>query len=129
MKTTTIWTCPAVVGTPLADLPAVVQQGLNGAPVRTWFWRFARKDDPQPLNYLWGKTDDQALGDLQNANDPQVGLPTGMGDVELAVDPYFPRDANNVAPSVAGLTVHGNGRNRVYFDGHAKFFLDARLGR
>ncbi len=129
VKNQAIWTCPAVTATPLADLPAVLQTTSAGVQVRTWFWRFARKDDPQPLNYLWGKTDDQALADLQLANDPMVGYPLGMGDVELAVDPYFPKDAANIDPAVAGLTVHGNGRNREYFDGHAKFFIDRRLGR
>lgn len=129
VKSVAVWSCPAVLNTTLGNLPQVLQTTESGAQIRTWLWRFARKDNPQPLNYLWGKTDDQALADLQAANDPLVGYPQGMGDVELAVDPYFPRDAANVAPSVAGLSIHGNGRNRVYFDGHSKFFIDGRLGR
>lgn len=129
IKNKPIYNCPAILGSPLGQLPAVLQTTPDGVEVRTWFWRFARIDNPVPLAYLWGKSPDQALADLQAANDPTVGFPEGMGDVELAVDPYFPKNAANVAPSVAGLTIHGNGRNRVYFDGHAKFLLDGRLGR
>ncbi len=129
IKNDAIWTCPSILNSPLGSVPQVLQSPKTGSDCRTWFWRFARKDNPQPLNYLWGKTDDQALADLQQALDPMVGYPNGMGDVELAVDPYFPRDAANIDPRIAGLTTHENGRNRVYFDGHSKFFIDARLGR
>jgi len=122
-----IWSCPAVLNSPLGNLPEVLQETPGGAQIRTWFWRFARIDNPVPLAYVWGKSEEQALADLQLANDPTVGEPQGMGDVELAVDPYFPVNAANVAPSMAGKSIHGNGRNRVYFDGHAKFFVDGRL--
>jgi prepilin-type N-terminal cleavage/methylation domain-containing protein/prepilin-type processing-associated H-X9-DG protein len=127
VKNVQIWSCPAILGSPLSDLPEVLQTTPTGAPVRTWFWRFARIDNPVPLAYCWGKTEEQALADLQAANDPTVGDPQGMGDVELGVDPYFPESAANVAPTMAGKSIHGNGRNRVYFDGHAKFFIDSRL--
>jgi prepilin-type N-terminal cleavage/methylation domain-containing protein/prepilin-type processing-associated H-X9-DG protein len=129
VKNPAIWSCPSVAGGSLGQIPEVLQLGFDGTPVRYWMWRFARKDNPQPLAYLWGKTDDQALADLQAAADPTIGNPTGMGDVELVADPYFPTTAAGVSPALAGVTIHENGRNRVYFDGHAKFFIDGRLNR
>jgi prepilin-type N-terminal cleavage/methylation domain-containing protein/prepilin-type processing-associated H-X9-DG protein len=129
VKNSTIWSCPAVAGTSLGQIPEVLELGFDNVPVRYWMWRFARKDTPELLNYLWGKTDDQALSDLQLANDPSVGYPNSMADVELVADPYFPKTANGVSAALAGVTIHDNGRNRVYFDGHAKFFIDGRLNR
>lgn len=129
VKNSQIWSCPSVLGSNLDSIPEVLQDGLDGTPIRYWMWRFARKDTPQPLNYLWGKTDDQALADLQVAMDPNVGYPQGMGDVELVADPYFPNNAKGVSKSLSGVTIHEDGRNRVYFDGHAKFFLDSRENR
>ena len=129
IKNGPIWTCPAILGSGLDASPAVLENSSDGTPVRYWMWRFARKDDPQPLNYLWGKTDDQALVDLQQANDPTVGYPTEMGDVELITDPYFPSTSAGVLPALAGVTIHETGHNRVYFDGHAKFFIDGRLNK
>ncbi len=129
IKNGTIWSCPSVVGSPLGQIPEVMETGFDGTEVRYWMWRFARLDNPVPLNYCWGKTDAQALADLQLANDPTVGYPDSMGDVELVADPYFPDTASGVAPALAGVTIHDNGRNRVYFDGHAKFFHDARLDK
>lgn len=129
IKNGPIWNCPAILGSPLDSIPEVLEDSFDGTPVRYWMWRFARKDDPQPLSYLWGKTDDQALSDLQAADDPTVGEPQGMGDVELVTDPYFPATSAGVSPSLAGVTIHDNGHNRVYFDGHAKFFIDGRLNR
>ncbi len=128
VKNVTIYNCPAILNTSLGNLPEVLQTTSSGNEIRTWFWRFARIDNPVPLAYLWGKSPDQALSDLQLAKDPTVGFPDGMGDVELAVDPYFPRNSANIDPKIAGFTIHGNGRNRVYFDGHAKFLVDGRLG-
>jgi prepilin-type N-terminal cleavage/methylation domain-containing protein len=129
IKNTDVWTCPAILGTPLGSIPEVLENGFDGTPVRYWMWRFAREDNPQPLSYLWGKTDDQALADLQAAEDPTVGYPQGMGDVELVTDPYFPSTSAGVSPALAGVTIHENGHNRVYFDFHAKFFIDGRLDR
>ena len=129
IKNQQIWSCPAVLGSNLDSIPEVLQTTPDGTKVCYWMWRFARKDNPQLLNYLWGKTDDTALADLQVAKDPNVGYPNSMADVELVADPYFPVGSTGVAPALAGVTIHDNGRNRVYFDGHAKFFIDGRLNK
>ena len=91
-----------------------------------WMWRFDRFDDPVPLDNLWGKTTEQAVFDLQAANNPTVGFPEGAADVELAVDPYFPKTIPSVAPELRGKSVHSGGRNRLFLDGHAKFLRDIR---
>ncbi|MBC8065275.1 MAG: prepilin-type cleavage/methylation domain-containing protein, partial [Chlorobia bacterium] len=91
-----------------------------------WLWRFDRPDDPIALDNLWGKTDDQAVADLQAANNPQAGRPDGVADIELAVDPYFPRTIPTTPPEVRGKAVHAGGRNRLFLDGHAKWLRDIR---
>src|ERR1019366_4152230 len=94
----------------------------SNAPVtRYWLWRFDRPDDPVGLEDFWGKTQAQAVTDLQAANDPLVGLVTGPCDVELSVDAYFPNTVPSVAPELRGRTVHPGGRNRVLLDGHAQY--------
>ena len=60
------------------------------------------------------------------ANDPAVGAISGASDVELAVDPYFPRTIGTVSPELKGRTIHAGGRNRVFLDGHVRFTKDAR---
>ena len=48
-------------------------------------------------------------------------------DVELVVDPYFPKTIPTVPPELTGLAAHSRGRNRLMLDGHAEFVRDARL--
>jgi hypothetical protein len=89
-------------------------------------WRFDHLDDPVPLDNFWGKTPDSAVADLQAANNPQIGVPEGPSDVELAVDPYFPRTIPSVASELKGKSVHEGGRNRLFLDLHAKWLRDPR---
>jgi prepilin-type N-terminal cleavage/methylation domain-containing protein/prepilin-type processing-associated H-X9-DG protein len=124
-----LWTCPSVVGSALGTAPQV-KQPLSPAPdaVATtyWLWRFDRPDDPVPLDNLWGKTEPQAVTDLQAAQNPQVGYPNGPADVELAVDPYFPGTIPTVPENLKGRAVHFGGRNRLFLDGHVKYLRDPR---
>lgn len=102
----------------------VNQNGTN-----YWMWRFDRIDAPVPLDDFWGKSPEQALADLKQANNPQAGNPDGLSDVELAVDPYFPKTIPSVSAEVKGKATHTNGRNRLFLDLHAKFLIDARTDR
>jgi prepilin-type processing-associated H-X9-DG protein len=81
------------------------------------------------LDNFWGKSPDQALSDLKIANNAQVGNPDGLSDVELTVDPYFPKTIPSVSAEVKGKAMHTNGRNRLFLDLHAKFLIDARTDR
>ncbi|MFN3730208.1 MAG: prepilin-type N-terminal cleavage/methylation domain-containing protein [Fimbriimonadaceae bacterium] len=121
-----ILTCNAVSAL-FGDEVRVVQRA-NGQRVNYWLWRFDRLDDPVALDNFWGKTPDQAVADLITANSPFVGVPTGVADTELAVDPYFPRTAN-VPEALRGRAPHFAGRNRLYLDGHVKVLKDARTDR
>jgi hypothetical protein len=47
-------------------------------------------------------------------------------DVELVVDPYYPKIVPTVPAGFKGRTIHGGGRWRVFLDGHTRFLLDAR---
>ena len=129
VKNQGIWACPSVAGSTLGSVVQVVQH-LTPAPgspaTYYWLWRFDRPDDPVPLDDCWGKTDSQAVADLQQAKNPQAGYPDGPADVELAVDPYFPRTIPTAPPAVRGRSVHFGGRNRVFLDGHVKYLRDAR---
>ena len=79
------------------------------------------------LEDFWAKSVAQALADLESTNDPLLGAIRGPSDVMLVEDPYYPKTTPTVDPSLKGFTVHpGGGRNRVYLDGHAQFFKDAR---
>ncbi len=124
-----IWSCAAAIASPIGNTiqskqPVSVE--TNAPVTRYWLWRFDRPDEPVGLEDFWGKTTDQALADLQTANDPTVGYPRGMNDVELAVDPYYPATIPTVSPELRGHTIHPGGRNRVFLDGHAQYFKDAR---
>lgn len=121
-----IWQCRSVGGSRLASYPQVRQSdGRRGASLY-WMWRFDRSDDPVALDNLWGKTVDQAVTDLQASRNPLIGEPDGPAQVELAVDPYFPRTAPNVPPAARGLAVHFGGRNRLFLDGHVRYLRDGR---
>jgi prepilin-type N-terminal cleavage/methylation domain-containing protein len=121
-KNSEIWSCPAMTGTVVGENVRVLQ-----TPSRYWLWRFDQMSDVIPLDNLWGKTPEQALTDLVAANNPQVGSPQSLADVELAVDPYFPRTISTVPAELKGKAVHFAGRNRLLADGHAKFLKDLRL--
>jgi prepilin-type N-terminal cleavage/methylation domain-containing protein/prepilin-type processing-associated H-X9-DG protein len=120
LKSLEILSCPSVSGA----MRGAIQAEQNG--VRYWLWRFDRPDDPVPLDNFWGKSEVKALDDLQVANNPQAGVPSGVADVELAVDPYFPKTIPSVLVSLRGKAVHAGGRNRLFLDGHAKWLRDIR---
>jgi len=124
------WMCPGVLVSPLSKASQAVQssgptnQVFN---VSYWLWRFDRTNDPVEMDNFWGKTPEQALADLREANNPQAGRPESPADVELVVDPYFPGTIPSVAAELKGLAAHQGGRNRLMLDGHAVFARDARL--
>ncbi len=127
-KNDDIWTCPSMNGGALGSAVQVAEP-TTAAPSplsRYWLWRFDQIVDPVPLDNFWGKTPDQAVTDLQAANNPQAGNPNGVAEVELAVDPYFPATIPSVDASLKGLAVHFGGRNRLFLDGHVKWLRDIR---
>ncbi len=128
LKAEEIWSCDSVAGSAMGDAIQVKQDTPNG-PARYWLWRFDRPDDPVPLDNLWGKTPEQAVADLAAANNPQAGRPDGVADVEVAVDPYFPKTIASVAAALKGITAHSGGRNRLFLDLHAKWLRDIRTDR
>lgn len=123
--------CPSVQHGPLRDAEEVWQFGgadTNTAPaVNYWMWRFDRIDDPVPLDNFWGKTETQVVRDLRTENNPFIGTPAGPVEVELVVDPYFPRTVPTVADELRGWSAHLGGRNRLILDGHVDHFKDARV--
>jgi prepilin-type processing-associated H-X9-DG protein len=135
-KNQQIWSCPSVTGSALGAVPQVAQPiALAGAPplaeptlARYWLWRFDRPDEPVGMTNAWGKTDQQLVDDLHAANDPAIvpRRPTGASEVEMAVDPYFPRTIPSVSAALKGRSVHFGGRNRLFLDGHVKYLRDAR---
>lgn len=127
-----VWSCPTAMNslTGNAIQSAQTNSTAPDAPVcRYWAWRFDRTNDmadPVMLTDFWGKSTAQAVADLQAANDPTVGVVNGAADVELTVDPYFPKTIPTVAPQLLGRTIHAGGRCRVYLDGHTQFLKDTR---
>ena len=125
-KNDELWSCDSVKGSGMGNA-VQVRQSTDGPSVsRYWMWRFDQIVDPIPLDNFWGKSEDQAVSDLAAANNPTTGVPQGVADVELAVDPYFPRTIPTVEASLRGLSVHSGGRNRLFLDGHAKWLRDIR---
>ncbi|MEQ1887334.1 MAG: prepilin-type N-terminal cleavage/methylation domain-containing protein, partial [Bryobacteraceae bacterium] len=90
-----VWICAELsASSQLRNLPQCVQLARTNDSTSTvgyWLWRFDRTDDPVPLDNFWLKTPQQALQDLREANNPTAGRPESLGDVEFAVDPYFPK--------------------------------------
>jgi prepilin-type N-terminal cleavage/methylation domain-containing protein len=128
-KNNDIFTCGSMNGSAFGNAIQVAQpitSNPNGARTHYWLWRFDRPDDPVPLDNLWGKSGDQAVYDLQQAGNPQAGYPQGEADVEIAVDPYFPRTIPTTPPALRGKSVHFGGRNRLFLDTHAKWLRDPR---
>lgn len=129
IKSADLIKCPEIQGSPLGKAVQVTQSTSTGADsIQTnyWMWRFDRPDDPVPLDDFWGKTEDQAVEDLHYAHNPQAGDPQGTSDVEIAVDPYFPKTIGSVPSNLKGLSAHFGGRNRLFLDWHAKFLRDIR---
>ena len=130
-----LWSCPASLNSPAGNAIESAQPILdatNAPQTRYWLWRFDRTNDlsdPTMLEDFWTKTPAQAVSDLQQANDPLVGLVNGPSDVELAVDPYFPATTPTVPTDLRGETVHAGGRNRLYLDGHVQYLGDPRTPR
>jgi prepilin-type N-terminal cleavage/methylation domain-containing protein/prepilin-type processing-associated H-X9-DG protein len=126
-----VWRCPSVAASAFQKAPQVVQRAgpEPGAPsVNYWMWRFDSVDAPVPLDNFWGKTTSQAVRDLRRANNAQAGTPDSPSDVELVVDPYFPRTIPAVDDALKGKAVHSGGRNRLFLDTHVRYLKDARTG-
>ena len=124
-----VWSCPALIVSPLANAPQssqAISTATNAPLARYWLWRFDHIDPDVPLDNFWGKTEEQVVADLRTANNPQVGIPTGASDVEMAVDPYFPSTIGTIPDAYRGRAVHPNGRNRLFLDGHVSFLRDVR---
>ena len=105
----------------------VLQVDGRGHASTLWAWRFDRTTTPTPLDNFWGKSPEQAVGDLQQANDTRIGYPQGVADVEMLVDPYFPKGIASVPANLAGRNAHFARRNRLMLDAHAKWMRDSRL--
>ncbi|MEP6754673.1 MAG: prepilin-type N-terminal cleavage/methylation domain-containing protein, partial [Chthonomonadales bacterium] len=104
IKNSAVWNCPSVSGTSMGWAIQVLQ-ATTAAPspsTNYWLWRFDRPDNPVPLDDCWGKSINLAVTDLQLAKNPQVGYPDGPTDVELAVDPYFPKTIPTVSADLKG---------------------------
>jgi hypothetical protein len=127
-----VWSCPTAVNTATGNAIQSEQATsalTNAAICRYWAWRFDRIDDPVWQENFWAKSETKAVSDLQATNDPLVGPIYGTADVELAVDPYYPNTptgATTVLPELKGRTIHGQGRCRVFLDGHVQFIKDSR---
>ena len=124
------WMCPGIAASRLREVKQVVQNfqaGDDAAVTGYWLWRFDRDVDPVPLDNFWNKTPDAALSDLWTANNPAIGKPSSLSEVELAVDAYFPNTIPSVAPALSGRAAHPSGRNRLMLDLSASFWRDARL--
>lgn len=129
LKNDKMFECGSITGSDFASAVQVAQPisaALTAPKSYFWFWRFDRPDDPVPLDNLWGKSESQAVSDLQAANNPQVGFPEGVSDVEMMVDPYFPSTIPTTPPALRGRSVHFGGRNRLFLDWHAKWIRDPR---
>ena len=127
-KNVDIWLCPSGQGvfSKVVEVRQAVSNVPNAKQATYWLWRFDRMDDPVAIDNLWGKTEDQAVADLQAANNPQIGFPQGVSDIEIAVDPYFRRRIPTVDAAIRGRAVHAGGRNRSFLDSHVKWMRDIR---
>lgn len=119
-KTKGVHSCPSTEAI-WKNETRVTQNGTN-----YWFWRFDQITDPVPQDNFWGKSPEQAVSDLQAAANPFIGIPEGVADTELAVDPYFPRTNSTIPAELRGKGVHFGGRNRLFLDSHVKFLRDPR---
>ena len=127
-----VWSCPAALSSPVGNIiqsAQAISTDTNAPLCRYWAWRFDRPDDPVGLEDFWGKTVTQAVRDLASTNDPTIGLVISAADVELAVDPYYPKTVPTVPAGFSGWTIHAGGRCRVFLDGHTQFIKDVRTPR
>ncbi len=124
-----VWKCPAVDGGAMNQTIQVVQSPSAKVKTEYWMWRFDQILPNIPLDDFWGKSQGQIVSDLQEAKNPNAGIPDGLSDVEMVVDPYFPATIPTVDVSLRGLTAHSWGRNRLFADNHAKWMRDARTNR
>ena len=126
-KSYELWVCPSTEA--LFGEAIQVTQRTTGAakPFTTyWMWRFDRPDDPIPLDNLWGKSEEQAVADLQASGNPTVGFPEGTSQVAMIWDPYFPGTIPTTPSQYRGRAAHPGGYVQVFLDTHAKFFKDRR---
>lgn len=126
-----VWSCPASVNLATGNAVQSVQatsDDTNAPLCRYWAWRFDRPDDPVGQEDFWGKSQTQAVADLiaASATDATLGVINGAVDVELVVDPYFPKTIPSVDAALKGHTIHAGGRCRVYLDGHTQYAQDTR---
>lgn len=128
LKNGDLGVCPSAKG--IFDQAPQVRQAVSTEPrapyTLYWMWRFDRISDPVDLDNLWGKTEDQAVRDLQAAGNPTVGYPEGVADIGMVWDPYFPRTIPTTPEQYRGKATHVGGHNVLYLDGHAKFVKDRR---
>jgi prepilin-type N-terminal cleavage/methylation domain-containing protein/prepilin-type processing-associated H-X9-DG protein len=126
---TKVWRCPSTWASRLKNAIQCVQS--TATPVQAsatyWLWRFDRGEVDIPLDNCWNKTGEQIVADLNLANNPQVGMPSGPEEVELAVDVYFPATIPAVPDEFRGLAAHSRGRTRLFLDGHVSFHRDLRV--
>lgn len=125
-----VWNCPSAQFSSLSEVEQAVQRidaSTNAPTVRYWMWRFDRgQDEPITEDNFWGRSENEALAHLKDANNPTAGNPSGLSEVELAVDVYFPATIPAVASNVKGRSAHIGGRNRLMLDMHVEWFKDKR---
>lgn len=125
IKSNAIWFSPGNLRRDIRTDQAISAQP-NAPVVNYWLWRFDRAEEPVTLDNLWGKSPDQAVEDLRGAANPQVGVPQAPSDVELMVNPYFPRTIRTVPDDLRGYTPFFGGRNRLFLDTSARWMRDPR---
>lgn len=111
------------------DVPQVQQNNPAGGVTYYWMWRFDRAGSAVEQDNFWGKSIEQAVSDLREANNPTVGQPEGPSEVELTVDPYFPGTIPTVPAALRSKTAHFDGRNRLFLDTSVRFLHDVRTRR
>jgi len=121
VKSKGIWSCPSSTKTTIGETIQVKQSDSN-----YWMWRFDRADAVITLDQFWGKTAEQAVLDLNEANNTAIGQPFGDSETELVVDPYFPKNVATVSTNLKGLAAHRGGKNRLFLDFHGKWARDPR---
>jgi prepilin-type N-terminal cleavage/methylation domain-containing protein len=127
-KDSRVWACPSLHGSDFGRAEQV-RQAVSANPEAPaayyWLWRFDRAGESVERDNFWGKTELEALFDLQAENNPFIGYPHSTSEMELAVDPYFPSTSPG-PPHLRGRAVHFGGRNRLFLDMHVKFLKDHR---
>ncbi len=126
-KSDDIWFCPSSK-TVFDGVTQATQLTTAGKVASTyWMWRFDQIGDPITTDNLWGKSEVQAIADLQASAGPTIPFPTGVSEIAMVWDPYFPRTIPTTPAAVRGKAVHVGGVNILYLDWHAKFNKDRRV--